>query len=153
MLDTLPLIPLFLDFEPAQIDLLKALFEQFNCPLETVIFNQGDPAKYVYILIKGEVAIHYKPYDGSSITLTRLHSGDVFGWSAVVGSTYYTSSIVSESMIESLRIKRNDLRTLIQNHPEIGKIIIDRLANIVSPRWKNAHAQVQSILNSDQTNK
>ena len=153
MLDTLPSIPLFLDLEPAQIELLKTLFEQYACPPEKMIFKQGDPASFLYILIKGEVAIHYKPYDGPPITLTRLRSGDVFGWSAVLGNPHYTSSIVSESNIEAVRIKGNDLRKLIQDHSETGKIIIDRLATIVSSRWKNAHAQVQSILNSDQTDK
>ncbi|HET7143857.1 MAG TPA: cyclic nucleotide-binding domain-containing protein [Anaerolineales bacterium] len=153
MLDILPSILLFQDLAPGQIDLLKTLFEEYTCPLETVIFKQGDPANYLYILIRGKVAIHYKPYDGSSIILTRLRNGDVFGWSAVVGSASYTSSIISESSIECVRIKRNDLRILIQDHPETGKILIDRLANIVSSRWKNARSQVQSILNSDQLEK
>ncbi len=153
MLDILPSIPLFLDLEPAQIELLKALFEQYICPPDTMIFKQGEPANHLYILIKGEVAIHYKPYDGPPIILTRLRGGDVFGWSAVLGNPYYTSSIASESDIEAVRIKGNDLRKLIQDHSETGKIIINRLATIVSSRWKNAHAQIQTILNSDQTDK
>lgn len=153
MLDSLPSIPLFLNLEPAQINLLKALFEEYTCTSETVIFKQGDPASYLYILLKGEVTIHYKPYDGPPITLTRLHSGDVFGWSAVLGNPYYTSNIESTSSIEALRIKGSDLRKLIQVHTETGKIIVDRLANIVSSRLKNARVQVQSILNSDPSDK
>jgi CRP-like cAMP-binding protein len=149
MLDQLPAIPLFTNLDPAQIELLKSAFEEYNCSVETTVFKQGDHANYLYILIKGEVAIHYKPYDGSSIILTRLRSGDVFGWSAVVGSSHYSSSIISESNLEAVRIRRNELRKLIQNHPETGRMIVDRLADIVSPRWKNARAQVQAILNSD----
>jgi len=130
--------------------LLRPLFEQFICPPETTIFEQGEPASHLYLLIKGDVAIRYKPYDSPPITLTRLHAGDVFGWSAVVGSTYYTSSIVSESHIETLRIRGVYLWALVREHPETGKIVMDHLANVVSSRWKNAHAQVQSLLNSDQ---
>jgi len=40
--------------------------------------------------------------------------------------------------------------TLVREHPETGKIIMDHLASVVSSRWKNAHSQVQSLLNSDQ---
>ena len=149
MFEALYSIPLFKELEPAQIDLLKPLFEQFSCAPETVIFEQGDPASYLYLLIKGEVVIRYKPYDGPPITLTRLRAGDVFGWSAVIGSPNYTSSIVSETQLECIRIKNIDLRTLIREHPETGAIFIDRLAMVVSSRWKNAHAQVQSLLNSD----
>jgi CRP-like cAMP-binding protein len=150
MLESLPYIPLFQDLDPAQIDLLKPLFEQFSCPADTVIFEQGAPATYLYLLIKGEIAIRYKPYDGPPITLTHLRDGDVFGWSAVVGSTRYTSSIVSESQVEAIRIRGSHLLKLFSDAPETGRIIIDRLARVVSPRWNNAHEQVQSLLNSDQ---
>ena len=131
--------------------MLKPLFEQFNCPADTTVFEQGEPAIYLYLLIKGDVAIRYKPYDGPPITLTHLHGGDAFGWSAVIGSTYYSSSIISESHIEALRIRGTYLLALVREHPEAGKIIMDQLANVVSSRWKNAHVQVQSLLNSDQS--
>jgi CRP/FNR family cyclic AMP-dependent transcriptional regulator len=151
MLETLPPIPLFQDLEPAQIDLLRPLFEQFSCPPETLIFEQGTPANYLYLIIKGDVAIRYKPYDSPPIILTRLRANDVFGWSAVIGSPNYTSSIISESQVECVRMKDVDLRTLIREHPETGAMFIDRLARVVSTRWKNAHAQVQSLLNPDNT--
>jgi CRP/FNR family cyclic AMP-dependent transcriptional regulator len=150
MIESLQFIPLFKDLAPAQMDLLKPLFEQFTCPADTVIFEQDAPAVYLYLLIKGEVEIRYKPYDGPVITLTRLRDGDVFGWSAVVGSPHYTSSIISQSQIEAIRIRGNRLLKLFGEAPETGKIIMDRLARIVSPRWGNAQAQVQSLLNSDQ---
>jgi CRP-like cAMP-binding protein len=150
MLDSLPYLPLFQDLTPNQIALLKPLFEQYACPSETVVFEQGDPATYLYLLIKGEISIRFKPYDGPPITLTRLHAGDVFGWSAVVGSTNYTSSIISESRIEAVRIRGKHLLNLVREHPETGEIIMDRLARVVSSRWKNAHAQVQSLLKPDQ---
>jgi CRP/FNR family transcriptional regulator, cyclic AMP receptor protein len=150
MLENFPNIQLFQDIDPAQLALLKPLFEQFACPADTMIIEQGAPANYLYLIIKGEVAIRYKPYDGPSIILTRLHDGDVFGWSAVVGSPCYTSSIVSETQIDAIRIRRNDLLRLSNDSPETGKVIMDRLARVVSPRWENTHAQVQSLLSSNQ---
>jgi CRP-like cAMP-binding protein len=150
MIESLPFIPLFQDLDPTQIALLKPLFEQFTCPADTVIFEQDTPAIYLYLLIKGEVEIRYKPYDGPSITLTRLRDGDVFGWSAVVGSPHYTSSIISETQIEAIRIRGSHLLKLFSDAPETGKVVMDRLARMVSPRWGNAQAQVQSLLDSDQ---
>jgi CRP-like cAMP-binding protein len=150
MIESLPYIPLFQDLDPAQIALLKPLFEQFTCPANTVIFEQDTPATYLYLLIKGEVVIRYKPYDGPTIILTRLREGDVFGWSAVVGSPHYTSSIISETEVETIRIRGGHLLKLSSDAPETGKIVMDRLARVVSPRWGNAQAQVQSLLNSDQ---
>ena len=150
MIESLPYIPLFQDLDPAQIALLKPLCEKFSCPADTEIFEQGAPAVYLYLLIKGEVEIRYKPYDGPTITLTRLRDGDVFGWSAVVGSPQYTSSIVSETPVEAIRIRGNNLIKLSTDSPETGKVIMDRLVRVVSPRWKNAEEQVQSLLSSEQ---
>jgi len=146
MLETLAGIPLFQDLSSAQLDLIDPLFEHFSCPPKTVIFEQGEDPLYLYILVTGTVIIKYKPFDGPAITITRLRKGDVFGWSAVVGSRFYTSSTISASHVSTLRIKGEDLWNLVNEHPEIGKIILDRLASVVSSRWKNAHAQVQALL-------
>ncbi len=147
MLDSLPYIPLFQDLQPAQSALLKSLFESFHCPENTTIFEQGDAADYLYLILKGRVALRFKPHDAPPLLLTRLNAGDVFGWSAVIGGPKYTSSIVSETPIEAIRIHRRDLWKLADKHPEIARIIIDRLARNVSPRWKNAYEQIQPLLN------
>jgi CRP-like cAMP-binding protein len=149
MLDVLPTISLFEGFDNDQVALLKPVFEDFGCTEGQIIFEQGDTAKYLYLLIHGDVAIRYKPYDGPPLTLTRLHKGDVFGWSAVIGSSKYTSSIVSETDIEAIRIQGSHLWKLVGEHPEIGKAIINRLARVVSPRWEDAHKQIQSLLGSN----
>jgi CRP/FNR family cyclic AMP-dependent transcriptional regulator len=148
MLDALPYIPLFQDLQPAQTALLKSLFEDFACPAETTIFEQGDPAHHLYLILRGRIAVWYKPYDAPPLLLTRLNEGDVFGWSAVIGGPKYTSSIVSETSIMAIRIHRRDLWKLVDEHPETGRIVIDRLARNVSPRWKNAYEQIQPLLNS-----
>jgi CRP-like cAMP-binding protein len=147
MLDALPYIPLFQDLQPAQTTLLKSLFEDFTCPAETTIFEQGDPALYLYLVIKGRIAVWYKPYDAPALLLTRLNEGDVFGWSAVIGGPKYTSSVVSETPVTAIRIHRRDLWKLVDEHPETGRIVIDRLARNVSPRWANAFEQIQPLMN------
>ncbi len=145
MLETLADLPLFQDFAPAQLALFDPHFKQFACPAETVIFKQDEQADFLYLLLKGTVAIHFKPYDGPAITIIHLHRGDVFGWSAVVGSEYYTSSSFSTSEVETIRIRGSDLWNLVLENPETGRIILERLANVVSPRWKHAHAEVQVL--------
>jgi CRP-like cAMP-binding protein len=110
------------------------------------VFEQGDQAVHLYLILDGSVAIRYKPYDGPPLIVTHLRPGDVFGWSAVIGSPCYTSGIVSRSALTAIRIRGEDLRSLCMSHPETGRVVLDRLANVVSSRWKNSHTQVQSML-------
>ena len=146
MFDTMTDIPLFRDLKPEQQKLIEPLFEAYACPPETVIFEYGDEATHLYLILRGKVAIQYKPYDGPSMTVTQLGEGDVFGWSAVTGSKYYTCGIVAREDVEAIRIRGTDLRQFCIAHPETGTILLDKLAQVVSPRWKNAHVEVKSIL-------
>lgn len=148
MFESLTLVPLFQDLEADQLALLEPLFELYTCPPDTVIFEQGDLAAHLYLILDGIAAIQYKPYDGPPILVTHLRPGDIFGWSAVVGSPYYTSGILSESALTAIRIRGATLRHLCLQHPETGRSVLERLARAVSARWKNARTQVQSMLDN-----
>ena len=147
MLEVVKRIPLFRDLSVEQLGLIAPLFDLFTCPANYPIFEQGEQAAYLYLLICGTVALHYKPYDGASMILTHLHAGDAFGWSSVVGGQVYTSGILSETEIEAVRIRGRDLRKLCREHPRFGSAVLDRLADAVSGRWKDSRQQVQAILN------
>lgn len=149
MLDSLPRIPLFQDLSAEQNLMLMSAFEAFKCSPGTVIFEQGDVSQHLYLILKGRAIISYKPYDGPRITLTHIKEGDVFGWSAVVGGNKYSSSVVSETELESIRIERQQLRNLMAKFPDTGRMLIDRLALNVSPRWKNAHQQIHPLIKQE----
>ena len=128
------------------MDLLERLFERYTCSAGTVVLQQGKPADYLYLIVSGSAQVSYKPYDGSPITVSHVEKGDLFGWSAVVGSAHYTSSTIAIEPLEAVRVRGRDLRKFCAEHPEAGKDLLERLANSVSARWKDAKEQVKSIL-------
>jgi hypothetical protein len=146
MLENLDRISLFEGFDARQLELLQPYFEPYACAGNTIIFGQGDEAVFLYLILKGSALIQYKPYDSPPITLSRLKAGDVFGWSAVIGSPTYSSSILSVGPLEAVRIRGVDLTGLCREHPHTGSTILNRLASGVSGRWKDARLQVKSIL-------
>lgn len=137
---------LFEDLDDEAMDLLLPLFHNCGCEQEEIIFEQGDEADFLYILIEGEVSIRFKPDDGQEMVISRISSGGVFGWSAAFGSEFYTSGAYCDSDSELIRVKGADLKMLCEKHPEIGILIIERLAAIVAERLRNTHAQVVSLL-------
>jgi CRP-like cAMP-binding protein/Fe-S cluster biogenesis protein NfuA len=146
MLKELVTIPPFEDLSGETLQLVEPLFEQYACPAGTVIFEQGAPASHLYLLLRGTVTLRYKPYDGPPITLTQITAGGAFGWSAVVGNPHYTSATVAKEDVETLRIRGTELHRLVMEHPEAGKILLDKLAGKVSNRWIDASRQVREIL-------
>ena len=111
-----------------------------------MIFKQGDEAEYLYLILRGTVTIQYKPYDGPIITISHLNAGEWFGWSSVIGGDTYTSDALSITDVDLLRILGADLRLLCVEYPTIGCSILEKLAEVVSPRWMNSREQIQDIL-------
>lgn len=153
MLRNLYRIPPFEDLGEEVLQLVEPLFERYTCPAGTEIFQQGDPALYLYLLLGGSIVIRYKPYDGPPINLTQVQPGGAFGWSAVVGNPTYTSTIIAREDVEAIRIRGKNLRDLAVRHPEAGRVILDKLAGVVSNRWKNANQQVREILEQAVSNR
>lgn len=134
------------ELDGQDMELLTPLFEPFFCRAGRTIVQQGAPADYLYLVIEGKAEVSYKPYDGTIITVSHVEKDGLFGWSAVIGSDIYTSSVIAIEDLEAFRVRGRDLRRLCKEHPDQGRVILERLASAVSSRWKNANDQVKSIL-------
>ncbi len=147
-------LSIFSDLTKDQITLLEPIFSLSNCDEGQVIFEQGAVADYLYIVISGKVAIRFKPDDGEPITVSRIHDGGVFGWSAAFGSGRYTSGAVCHANVCLLKVPGEDLKVLRQNHPETGILILERFAAVVAERLKSSsmHEQVVALLEHGLTN-
>jgi len=71
--------------------LLRHIFTPCEFSSDTQLFEQGDLAEYLYLVVLGEVVVAFKPDDGPPITVARVAPGGVVGWSAALGSKTYTS--------------------------------------------------------------
>ena len=144
--DILSQFPLFDDFSEDQMALISPLFVPSECHAGTVLFEQGEPAVYFYLMISGEVAINYKPDDGPDIVITKIKPGGMVGWSAVIGRRGYTSAAICTEFTKLLRVRGSDLQTLSIQHPETGNKFVDRLADVVAQRLDSDHPQVLQLL-------
>jgi CRP-like cAMP-binding protein len=144
--DVFDRISLFSGLSPAQRCLLRPLFIPFDAYGGTVLFEQGDPAESLYLVVSGEVIIRYKPEDGPAICLSRVRAGGVVGWSAALGRQAYTSGAECVIYSELLRIKSEDLRCLCEQYPETGELILERLADVIAERLQDTNGQVLDLL-------
>lgn len=137
---------LFKDLTPSQRDVVLPLFKPYHYPEGKVIFEQGETTEYLYIVVDGEIQVRFKPDDGPPLIVARVRDEGVVGWSAALGSPAYTSAAVCATDCEVLRVRGTDLRTLCEQHPETGSVMLERLADVIAKRLKNTHAQVIALL-------
>jgi CRP-like cAMP-binding protein len=145
--DEMSLLRGFSEEQRQQVD---PLFLLCFAPTGTVLFEQGDPADYLYIVLQGEVNIRYKPDDGPVLSLTRVHPEGVVGWSAAIRSPRYTSSAVVTMDCELARMRSQDLRCLCEQYPDTGNSLLERLAAVVADRLGNTRPYVMALLQQGQ---
>lgn len=139
-------LSIFTGLDGEQISQLSQFIDECQFPKDYVIFEQGQPANRLYILLSGEVFIRYKPYDGPPLLVARIEPGGVFGWSAALRRDIYTSG--AEAVQESVAycIRGENLNTLCAEYPQTGKIFLERLASVIVERLSSTHTQVLGIL-------
>lgn len=139
-------LTLFQDLTAEQLAFVKPLFVPCSRAQGEVIFEQGDPADFLYLLLDGEVVVHFKPDDGPALVVAHIRPEGVVGWSAALGSRAYTSSAECATDCEMLQIRGEDLRQLCEQQPETGNLLLERLAVVIAERLRNTHNHVIALL-------
>ncbi len=139
-------LSIFQGLDSQEIQAILPLLEEAHFPADQVIFEQGQEATHLYILLEGEVHVRYKPYDGPPLTVARILPGGVFGWSAALHREAYNSAAISITAAAAFRLSGQRLHNLCDCQPDTGGILLERLARVVAERMRNTHPQILQIL-------
>ena len=140
-------LSIFEGLDPRQVNLLSPFMEEIHFKQDEIIFEQGQLADCLYILLTGEVLVRFKPYDGPPLTVAKITPGGVFGWSSALGRDSYTSGALAEVDCAAYRIRHENLRRLCEAEPETANILLDRLAGVIAERLRNTHNSILDMLN------
>ncbi len=125
---------LFAGLAPEQLARLAPLCRPVRFAAGEKIFAQGDLAQRVFILERGEVALQLYPEDGGCLTIAVIHPEGIFGWSAALGRSRYTSAAVCVVDATALMMRGNELRAVVQAEPQLGRLLLGRMALAVAGR-------------------
>jgi CRP-like cAMP-binding protein len=146
LIETFDQFFLFKDLSDEQLELIQPLFTICEGPSGSQLFEQGDLADFLYLVVDGQVSIRYKPDDGPEILVTHVGNGGVVGWSALLGNRVYTSGAICTSQCQLVRVRGAELRDLCEHHSETGVVILERLAAVIAERLRNTHDEIFKLL-------
>ncbi len=110
-----------------QEDILRVAIAR-NFQTGQVIFLQGEPAEWLYVLESGWVkSVRVSP-DGREQAMLFLHTGEVFGDVAVFTNTPYPGTVLALEPVRVWMISASDAMRLIHQHHELALAIIQRLS-------------------------
>ena len=139
-------LTLFEDFSDMELDELKRIIELARYSAGEVILRQNQRAINLYIVVNGEVEITHKPYDAPEITVGRLSSGGVFGWSSILCKEFYSSTVSASTDCSVYRIQGYKLQQFCELHQETGVVLLEKIAMSVAQQPAKIHEQILSMI-------
>ena len=97
-----------------------------------MLFQQGDPAVWLFILLKGTIKLRLGQ-TGRAVYLVS-HPGEVFGWSSLVGRPSYSASAECKTPTKLLRFDNNRLQEIIEKDAANRAALYQSLAAILGQR-------------------
>jgi signal transduction histidine kinase len=150
-IDILGQFDLFTDLPAETLSEIAHMVSEEVYPEGTTIFSEGTSAKTLYLVFDGKISLEKRVQLGRTGTPRRavinvISSGYTMGWSSLVPPYEYTSSGICLEDATVLSIPGAKLRALMNNQPEIGFIICQRVSSIIRERMTNATGNLTYFL-------
>ncbi len=124
-------VNLFESMTAEQLRILSDISTEIHIPSGKVIFDEGDPCDYLYVIVDGEVEITKDMgHDGEQILVTLTPPAS-FGEIALFGDEGRSAGARTGKDITLLGIEKDPFLALIEAHPAISIAIIYELTSIV----------------------
>lgn len=134
-------VEIFQGLSDEQLSEIMTCSEEVALQDETRLFEKGENAAYLWIVMEGRVDLRFEfPGLASSEenTLSSISEAGAFGWSSIVPpNKYRLSGFSSAGGGKFIKIERERLLTLFDEDPDIGYVVMSNLATLVGARFHN----------------
>jgi CRP-like cAMP-binding protein len=134
--------PYFAGVSEESLKAVAMIADERVVPAGTQLFNEGDPADTMNIIVRGEIRIQYILGSGERRTVDTLVDGDILGWSALVEPYTYTAVGTASKQSQLVAIRAKKLRELCDNDPFLGYRLTTQIARLLAHRLEGARVQL-----------
>lgn len=124
-------VNLFESMLPEQLKILTNISEEMTFQDGDILFNEGDPADYLYVIVDGEIEIMKNHGALGEVRLAVLKEKASFGEMTLFGSEGRSATAIASGDSTFLAMRKEHLLLLIQENPAISTAIVFQLANMI----------------------
>lgn len=126
------------------------IFKTCIYPKKSLVFDQGDPARVVYLVKRGKVRLTRATADGKEVTVAILGAGDIFGEETLFDDVPRTTHAVCLEECLLCTANADDLFALLAGNPtlamNVAKVINDKLVDASATMEDLAYAKIADRL-------
>ncbi|MBA4375009.1 MAG: hypothetical protein C0401_02400 [Anaerolinea sp.] len=146
-IETLKIIPLFLDFNNDQLKRISEIAEVIELDPGDTPIQEGAQLDYLYVLMDGEIKVEVFVPTRGQLETARLGPLDILGWSSmtpVVRQRTGTTTAITHCKL--IRIHGKQLFKLCEEDHDIGFFIYRRIANVAARSFLTTRLQFMNII-------
>ena len=137
---------LFEGLSDEELLLIAKLAREETYEAGAVIFRENEPARDLYIVREGRVAILIDIGRGKQTVIDTIYRNGSFGWSAMVPPYILTGTAKTMEKTRVIVLTGQDLRELCRMSCGTCYTIMEKLATIISSRLKDTRLQLISLM-------
>jgi CRP-like cAMP-binding protein len=117
-----------------QLGKLAAIALPRECPVEAVLFREGDNSTCIFVLLSGEVSLEVNLRDRGPTVIYAAGPGELLGWSPVLGRHAMTATAKVTTPCRLAVLEVAQVNELMQKDLQFGVAFLRQLALIVADR-------------------
>ncbi len=118
-------VPLFAGLPMKDLRRVAALADETWFNPGRIVVQQGKPANSFYVILDGRARV---TRGRSGRTVRKLKHGDHFGELALLAGGPRTATVIADTSLDTVRIRRPAFRKLLLEQPDVGLRIMSGLA-------------------------
>ena len=128
---------LFRDLDRHQLMAVAALVEEHAIEPNEILIGEGEPARYLFIVIEGR-GVAQVELDQGWMSLGLVGPGEAAGWSSLVDGQVYPATVKALTSMRVIRIEASGLMLLLNLEPNIGHPVQRSLSSIFYRQYNSA---------------
>jgi CRP/FNR family transcriptional regulator, cyclic AMP receptor protein len=110
-----------------------------------VIFVEGGPARYSYLILEGDVALTLRTQEHGSKIIQTLHRGDFVGWSWMYPPYRWSFDANLQTDVKAVQFDGPKLKKIALADPELGYAMMRRFTEVIVTRMQALRIQLLDV--------
>lgn len=136
---------LFAEMDAKDIDMLLEYVETKDVSKGELLFEQGSPRLYLFMIINGAIDLTRKNEMGEESHIATYRKGESLGEGAIMGHYPHSTRAVAVRDTQLLTIHRDSFFKFMSQRPEAGVTMIAEVTQIISRRLRRSTNQFSHI--------
>ena len=116
-----------------------------HIPSDQVIFREGTVEDEIFVISSGHVRLSMNVPGRGEVPFLTAGPGDLVGWSGAIGEGRMTATATTTENTTLIAMSGHRLRELCRCKPEVGYVLMKRIAQVLSQRLLSTRLQLLDL--------